>query len=316
MNQQVDAFLAFLADERRLTPNTLAAYRNDLRQFATYLSRARPSSLSADAATAPLEGYRLNVSSAEVAGFFLQLRERGYAPATIARKMAAVKALFQYLHRSGKISHNPAAALGAPEVKKPLPKAISLSEVDALIAQAAKRVTPEGRRDVAMLSLLCATGMRVSELVMLDVDDLDLAADTVHCQGRSGRVRQLPLHAGVVAALHTYLDESRPQLLRANAPTSALFLNHRGRRLTRQGFWLIMKTLARESGVTEEITPHTLRHSFAAHRLRDGLALSRLRDLLGHANISTTQIYTQVQLEPEEESATSVEQRDPVGATS
>jgi integrase/recombinase XerD len=315
VNDQVDAFLAFLAAERRLTPNTLAAYRNDLRQFATYLGRARPAPVGTDSSEADAPGQRASVSSAEVAGFFLQLRERGYAPATIARKMAAVKALFQYLLRTGKISTNPAAALGAPEVKKPLPKAISLSEVDALIAQAGKRSVPEGRRDVAMLSLLCATGMRVSELVMLDLQHLELETATVQCQGRSGRMRQLPLPSGVVAVLRTYLEESRPQVLRAGSPTDALFLNHRGRRLTRQGFWLIMKTLARESGVTAEITPHTLRHSFAAHRLRDGLALSRLRDLLGHANISTTQIYTQVQLESDSV-VTPVKHRDPVGATS
>jgi integrase/recombinase XerD len=148
-----------------------------------------------------------------------------------------------------------------------------------------------------MLHLLYATGMRVTELVTLDLADLDFEKSAVRCVGRGLRVRHLPVGAKAMIALRDYMERGRPQLLRPGAPTSALFLNHRGQRLTRQGFWLIMKAVARESGVTSEVTPHTLRHSFAAHKLSDGLALPKLRELLGHANISTTQIYTQVKPE-------------------
>ena len=287
--QHADAFLQFLTAEQRLSPNTLAAYRNDLRQFEEYLrSRARDPFGDGD-------GDAASASREAVAGFFLSLREdKGYSAATIARKMAAVKALFQYLMKQGTIEANPAAELGAPEVKKPLPKSITVDEVDRLIRQTDRKSSPEGLRDRAMLHLLYATGVRVTELVSLDTADLDVEANTVRCVGRGARVRHLPVEARAVAALRDYLDRGRPLLLRPGFPQTALFLNHRGQRLTRQGFWLIMKAVARDSGVSSEVTPHTLRHSFAAHRLSDGLALPRLRELLGHANISTTQVYAQI----------------------
>jgi integrase/recombinase XerD len=206
--------------------------------------------------------------------------------------------MFHYLAKNGWITTNPTADLGSPEVKKPLPRAISVDDVDRLMRQADKKGTPEGLRDRAMLHLLYATGMRVSELVTLDLNDLDFERAAVRCVGRGLRVRNLPVDQRSLIVLRDYLERGRPQLLRPGAPTSALFLNHRGQRLTRQGFWLIMKAVARESGVTSEVTPHTLRHSFAAHKLSDGLALPKLRELLGHANISTTQIYTQVKADP------------------
>jgi len=287
--QHADVFLQFLTAERRLSPNTLAAYRNDLRQFEEYLrGRARGpfGDGDGDAATASREA---------VAGFFLSLREdKGYSAATIARKMAAVKALFYYLMKVGTIQANPAADLGAPEVKKPLPRAITVDEVGRLMRQTDVKGSPEGLRDRAMLHLLYATGMRVTELVSLESSDLDFQAGAVRCVGRGARVRQLPIDARVVAVLRDYLDRGRTLLIRPGFPQTALFLNHRGQRLTRQGFWLIMKAVARDSGVTSEVTPHTLRHSFAAHRLSDGLTLPRLRELLGHANISTTQVYAQI----------------------
>ena len=298
VNQRIESFLTFLAEERRLSANTLSAYRNDLRQFEAQLepiSAAAPDRIARDGIAA--------ASRDDVVAFFLELREKGYSPATIARKMAAVKSLYQFLHRQGVIDSNPTTSLGSPEVKKPLPRAISVGDIDALIRQSAKRQSPEGLRDAAMLQTLCATGVRVTELVSLNLSDVDLDQRCLYCTGRNDRRRRLPLDERVVAALHTYLELGRPRLLRDGQATDAAFLNHRGRRLTRQGFWLIMKSLVRDSGISAEVTPHTLRHSFAAHRLQDGLELDRLRELLGHANISTTQIYTQVQLEPRSESA-------------
>jgi len=298
-----DSFLQFLAAEKRLSPNTLAAYRNDLRQFEEYLAVRQHDPLgtgktngNANGIVAPADP--TTASREQVAGFFLSLREdKGYSAATIARKMAAVKSMFHYLTRQGFITTNPAADLGSPEVKKPLPRAISVDDVDRLMRQADKKGTPEGLRDRGMLHLLYATGMRVTELVTLDLNDLDFERGAVRCVGRGLRVRNLPVDQKSLIVLRDYLERGRPQLLRPGSPTSALFLNHRGQRLTRQGFWLIMKAVARESGVTSEVTPHTLRHSFAAHKLSDGLALPKLRELLGHANISTTQIYTQVKTE-------------------
>jgi integrase/recombinase XerD len=312
LGERVESFLTYLLDERRLSTNTLSAYRNDLRQFDGYLGGLDP---DVQDRSASFTSARLTAATRDqVIRFFLYLRERGYAPATIARKMAAVKSLFQYLHRSGHIATNPTALLGAPEVKKPVPRAISLDDVDTLLQAATRRCSAEGLRDSAMLRLLCATGMRVTELVSLDLSDVDLVGLQVSCTGRSGRRRELPLDAGSVSAMALYLDECRPQLLRAEYPTTALFLNHRGRRLTRQGFWLIMKSMVRGSGVTSEVTPHTLRHSFAAHRLQAGTELHQLRDLLGHANISTTQIYTQVQVDSTLDS--NIPKGDPVGVGS
>ena len=291
-------FLQFLTAERRLSPNTLAAYRNDLRQFEEYLAIRQHDPLgqgtpNGTAAVGPADP--TTASREQVAGFFLSLREdKGYSAATIARKMAAVKSMFHYLTRQGAVTTNPAADLGSPEVKKPLPRAISPADIERLMRQAEKKVTPEGMRDRAMLHMLYATGMRVSELVTLDLSDIDFEKSVVRCVGRGLRVRSLPVDAKALVVLRDYLERGRPQLLRPGTPTAALFLNHRGQRLTRQGFWLIMKAVARESGVTAEVTPHTLRHSFAAHRLSDGVGLPRLRELLGHANISTTQVYTQL----------------------
>src|SRR5215207_2929225 len=298
-----DSFMQFLTAERRLSPNTLAAYRNDLRQFEEYLAIRQHDPLGTGATNGASNGTvapadPTTASREQVAGFFLSLREdKGYSAATIARKMAAVKSMFHYLTRQGFITANPAADLGSPEVKKPLPRAISVDDIDRLMRQADKKGTPEGLRDRAMLNLLYATGMRVTELVTLDLNDLDFERAAVRCVGRGLRVRNLPVDQKSLIVLRDYLERGRPQLLRPGAPTSALFLNHRGQRLTRQGFWLIMKAVARESGVAAEVTPHTLRHSFAAHKLSDGLALPKLRELLGHANISTTQIYTQVKTE-------------------
>lgn len=303
MIHDADSFLQFLAAEKRLSPNTLSAYRNDLRQFEEYLAARQHDPLgngspNGNGHTILAPADPTTASREQIAGFFLSLREdKGYSAATIARKMAAVKSMFHYLTRQGVIEANPTADIGSPEVKKPLPRAISVDDVDRLMRQAEKKQSPEGLRDRAMLHLLYATGMRVTELVTLDLNDLDFERAAVRCVGRGLRVRNLPVDPRSLIVIRDYLERGRTQLLRPGAPTSALFLNHRGQRLTRQGFWLIMKAVARESGVTSEVTPHTLRHSFAAHKLSDGLALPKLRELLGHANISTTQIYTQVKAE-------------------
>ncbi|MFN0074763.1 MAG: tyrosine-type recombinase/integrase [Chloroflexota bacterium] len=295
MNNEIERFFEHLKSERCLAPNTLAAYRNDLSQFMDYLGTARaepflePKNGSATAAVAPS-----SVSRDAVIDFFIYLKDvRRYSAATIARKMAAVKSLYQYLVRDGGISRSPVADIGAPEVKKVLPRALSLEDVSNLMVQVEKRQTPEGQRDCAMLRLLYATGMRVTEVVSLDVADVDFDSPSIRCIGRANRERVLPIDGDTTDALRTYARNGRGQLTRAGE-NQALFLNHRGQRLTRQGFWLIMKGLARDAGLSAQVTPHTLRHSFAAHRLNDGISLPHLRYLLGHANLSTTQIYQQL----------------------
>ncbi len=287
MNERIDAFLAYLSGERGLSGNTISAYRNDLTQFGEFL---RTEAVREGKGSFPLG----TVDRERLAGFFLSLRERGYAPATVARKVAALKSFFHYLRRLGEVAADPTDGLGAPEVKKVLPRAISAAAVDALVDQAQRKDSPEGFRDTAMLRTLYATGMRVSELVMLNTTDVNLADGTVRVVGRGGRERTLPLDPVTVSIVRSYTLRAWPFLVHRNPSQPALFLNHRGQRLTRQGFWLIMKALVKESGLPIEVTPHTLRHSFATHKVGGGLALEQLRQLLGHASISTTQIYAQV----------------------
>jgi integrase/recombinase XerD len=287
MIERIDALLAYLRTERRLSPNTISAYRNDLLQFADFLD--------VQAAREGSSGIPLAMVTRERLGaYFAHLHDRGYSSASIARKTAALRALFQYLRRRGEVAADPTQGLNGPEVKKALPRAIAADEVRLLLAHCATRETPEGLRDEAMLRLLSATGMRVGELVMLDLDDLDLAAARVRVLGRGNRERSLPLDQATIANIRTYLDQARPFLIRNASGQTALVVNQRGQRLTRQGFWLIMKGLVRDAGLPAAITPHTLRHSFATHQIGEGLDLEELRQLLGHASIATTQIYTQV----------------------
>ena len=279
MNERVTAFLTYLEDERGVAANTVAAYRNDLSQFAEWLeSDAIP--------LASVDRHRL-------AGYMLMLQERGYAAASVARKVAALRTFFHFLRRTGGISFDPTEGLGAPEVKKEPPRSISSDDVRTLFERAQHRDTPEAVRDVAMLRLLYATGMRVSELTTLDLSDVHHSDSAVRVVGRGGRERILPVDLATMRDLKRYVERARPFLARHDPSQTALFLNHRGQRLTRQGFWLIMKALVKDAGLPVVVTPHTLRHSFAAHRVREGVALPQLQRLLGHASISTTHIYAQ-----------------------
>ncbi len=287
MNERIDAFLAYLQAERNLSPNTVSAYRNDLLQFSDHMRSEAASQGGTDFALSTIDRN-------QITGHFLHLRDRGYSSASIARKTAALRSFFQYLRRTGEVTSDPTQGIGSPEVKKPLPRTIEDDHVRALLTYLESRDTPEGSRDHAMLRLLSATGMRVGELVMVDVGDIDLANARVRVVGRGNRERSLPIDQITLASIKVYLDRARPYLTRNDHDQKALVLNQRGQRLTRQGFWLIMKGLVREAGLPAMMTPHMLRHSFATHQIGEGLALEDLRQLLGHASIATTQIYTQL----------------------
>ena len=276
--QHVEAFLAHLATERRFSGNTLSAYRSDLRQLRQYLDGRG------------VRGWE--VEPAAVVGFVLWLKEQQYAPASLARKLAATKAFFGFLRRRGVIDADPSRQIGSPRVGRTAPKTISADEVERLLAAPSKRQTPEAVRDAAMFALLYATGMRVSELISLDLGDVDVEAKTLRCVGRRGRERLLQFDDQARDALRAYLGGARDALLRGQTG-SALFLNHRGDRLTRQGFWLLVKSYADEAGITSPLTPHTIRHTFASHLLSRGAQLQEVQRKLGHANLSTTQIYRQ-----------------------
>ena len=287
MIERIDAFLAYLQGERGLSPNTVSAYRNDLSQLAEYLDGL--------AAQRGGVGFALaTVDRERIAGYLLHLRERGYSPASMARKVAAMRSFFHHLKKVGELAEDPTVGLGSPGVKKSVPRTASTGDVHTLLAFTDTRETPEGLRDSAMLRLLYATGMRVGELVMLNLADLDFERGRVRIVGRGRRERQVPLDQGTLRSIRTYLADARPYLVRNTPGQTALVVNQRGQRLTRQGFWLIMKALVKDSGLAEPITPHTLRHSFASHQIGEGLALEELRQLLGHANIATTQMYSQL----------------------
>ncbi len=286
MDDRIGPFLHFLSVEKGASGNTIAAYRNDLTQFNSFLSTINLNGSTTD--------WR-RITRDAILSFMMELRNKRYADATVARKVAAVKSFFQFLHAEGDIPSNPTEELESPRVGKSLPKPLTVQQVDELLEQPAKRATPEALRDRAMLELLYATGLRVSELVSLDVDDLSLDARNpfARCLGKGSKERLIPIHGQALRAVACYLDDGRKRLLR-DKKQRALFLNRRGDRLTRQGFWLILKQYARDAHLEVQVTPHTLRHSFATHMLRGGAPLRSVQELLGHANLSTTQIYTQI----------------------
>jgi integrase/recombinase XerD len=282
MDECIAQFLNFLAVEKNASNNTIAAYKNDLAQFAEFTARG-------GAGAPPWRSIR----GEGIVDYVADLRGRQYKDATVARKVAAMKSFFGFLTAEGMIAGDPTENLKSPQVGKSLPKALTVEEVDELLEQPARRTTPEARRDKAMLELLYATGLRVTELVSLDLSDVALESDpvTVRCIGKGERERILPLHQRPIDELRQYIFHVRPKLVR-NRRESALFVNRRGERLTRQGFWLILKNYAREANLDRAITPHTLRHTYATHMLSGGMPLRNVQDALGHASISTTQIYT------------------------
>lgn len=283
MQDEIQAFLDHLEVERRLSPHTVMAYRNDLGQFLAYLE-------GLEVVQRP-RGWG-NVTRDHIIGYLLAMREREYASTTIARKSAAIRSFFAFLLNQHLLTADPTAELDAPRVERSLPEVLSLEEVERLLA-APDPATPTGLRDKALLELLYATGLRVSEVVGLDLDDIDLQSGTLRCVGKGNKERLLPLYQRVLNILRDYLTMARPHF-QAREDEQAFFLNRRGQRLTRQGLWLIIKQYVDQVGIQGEVTPHTLRHSFATHMLRGGAGLREIQQILGHASIATTQIYTHV----------------------
>ena len=283
---QVATFLNHLRAERALSANTVAAYRGDLEQLVgSVRGRGRNVDWS-------------RVGQRKLEDYSLHLRRMAYSDSTIARKVAAVRSLFQFLSEEGVIDANPAERLRTRRPGRPLPNVLSEEEVVALLTTAAARPGPEGTRDRAMLELTYAAGLRVSEVVGpsgVEVGGLGLDDGWVRVMGKGSKERLVPLYPAIVDRLRRYLVDARPLLARHNRgrqAQAALFLNAQGRPLTRQGYWLILKRCAAAAGIWTRLTPHTLRHSFATHLLRGGASLRHVQELLGHASISTTQVYT------------------------
>lgn len=285
MEQYLTRFLESLAANKGYSDNTVAAYLNDLTQFGEFL-QTRPQGSIADPATC---------TGPILREYLAEMERRGYASATIARKVAAVKSFFHFLMAQGAVTADPTLGLATPKIEKRVPRILTHAEVERLLTMPNQTIGPKSQRDRALLELLYATGMRVSELVMLEVDDLDMDKGAVRCHSKNGKQRTVPINSeSALTALRDYLLRSRPGLAKASNQT-ALFLNHRGEKLTRQGLWLIIKAYSEAAGIAAEVTPHTLRHSFAKHLLGNGTELRQLQELLGHANLSTTLIYDQME---------------------
>ncbi len=283
MKEEIDSFLNYLTVEKGFSDNTVAAYRNDLSGLASFVEEE-----------ASKQGVTPSWSSfgrQEVLSYLLDLNQRSYAPTTRARKIAAIRSFFKFLTAEKIIPEDPTRDVKSPHVGRSLPKPISVNQVRSLLEQPSKRSTPEAKRDAAMLQLLYASGVRVSELVSLDLEHVNTVGGDVRCLGKGHKERLIPIHRQATTAIEEYLREARPRLVRRK-DEKALFLNRRGDRLTRQGFWQILKEYAKSAGLEAEVTPHTLRHSFATHMLSGGADLRAVQELLGHANISTTQVYT------------------------
>jgi integrase/recombinase XerD len=275
MKLDIDAFLQYLTRDKGYSQNTLAAYRNDLTQMAAFIT--------AEQAKGIITSYTDLLKS-----YLLKLREKRYSVATTARKVASAKSFFKFMVDSGRMRENPTQNLPSPQVTKHALNFLSPSEYQQLLAEAAKLPTPEAKRDAVMLELLYATGVRISELVALNVKNIDLEQNCVHINSK----RQVPFEHRTSQILGNFLRSDRLDLL-YDEKEEALFLNRRGKRLTRQGFWQIIKGYASKAGLGGKVTPQTLRHSFARRKLQNGIELRQLQQLLGHAYISSTRVYKQ-----------------------
>ncbi len=293
MKDQIQGFLKFLETEKGYAQNTIAAYQNDLNQFYQYLQDEKAGEKPKSWA---------DVKKSAITKYVDHLKTGGeYASSTVARKVAAIKSFFHYLVAEGEIKEDPTYSLDSPKVKKRLPKAITPGEIDRLLQAPAAESGPKAQRDMALLEMLYASGMRVTELVSLNLSDVDLDNEdgaTVRVKGKkaNAKARVIPISSSAAEVIEYYIKNGREQLA-IDPNAEALFLNNRGQRLTRQGLWLIIKHYVEAVGISAEVTPHTLRHSFAAHKLSQGKSLQDIQKLLGHANISTTQVYAHLNQE-------------------
>ena len=282
MQSHVDGFLNYMTVERGISPNTLAAYRSDLTQLVEYLE--------ANHFNCNGSGWDL-VDEDMMSQYLLHLHALEYSDTTRARKVASSKSLFGFLLDEGIVSRDPTENISSPRIGRSLPDTLSAEEIESLLSSTAENNTTDSVRDHAMFELLYASGLRVTELVSLNLGDIDLEQGSVRCLGKGGKERVIPVHQSAISVLRRYIAESRPSLIKKSSEQS-LFLNRRGQRLSRQGFWLILKASAKRAGIAKKITPHTLRHSFATHLLQGGAPLRHVQELLGHSSITTTQVYT------------------------
>lgn len=279
MDEISKKFLESLEHEKGLSPNTLESYGADLRDYQVFLEDHSSETL-------------MTVTPSTIVSYLMFLRRKGKSTATVARRLAAIKSLYQFLLKEGHILKDPSENLSSPSLERRLPKVMTLPEIERLLDQPDPS-TPIGLRDKAILEVLYATGLRVSELTNLNLGDADLREGFVRCMGKGSKERVVPMGEIAVAAVRSYIEDGRVNLVN-NPKELSLFVNQSGIRMTRQSVWKLVKKYADEARIPKEVTPHTIRHSFATHLLEHGADIRSVQEMLGHADISTTQIYTHV----------------------
>lgn len=267
----------YLVQIKHASDNTVLSYLRDIRQFASYLSSTGTSVQS--------------VSKEYVSQYVSWMQAQGKSSASVARCLASLKGFYNYLIGEGEVESNPVSTITVEHAAKKLPQILTGREVDLLLSQPQKS-DPKGCRDKAMLELLYATGIRVSELIALDVTDVSIPGEYVRCESK-GKVRVIPLYRSAIESLSRYINDIRPQLV-SDLDEPSLFVNLSGERMTRQGFWKLIKYYQEKAQIDKDITPHTLRHSFAAHLLENGADLRSIQEMLGHSDISSTQVYAKL----------------------
>jgi len=271
----VEAFQEYLINVKKSSKNTIASYMSDINQFVSYVDDELHCSLPV-------------ISHDDVCTYVVWLKNTGKSSATVSRSVASIKCLYNHLISLGQVDTNPALKISFEKEAKKLPQILTSKEVELLLEQP-KCVDAKGYRDRAMLELLYATGIRVTELISLNVDDINLAAGVIRCESKN-KERLIPLYPAAINAITEYVVQVRNGMI-ATPDEPALFVNMNGERMSRQGFWKIIKVYQEKAGIKKDITPHTLRHSFAAHLLENGADLRSIQEMLGHADISSTQVY-------------------------
>ncbi len=282
MKELITTFLDYLSVERGLSQNTIVSYQKDLSSYVNFLTGRAIDSLS-------------KTNKNDVINFMLSQKDRGLSPNSIARRLAAIKVFYRFLVRERILKNDPTSLVDSPKLWKKIPQTLSLNEVDALLRQPNIR-DRQGIRDKAILETLYATGMRVSEAVNLKIDNVNLDIGFLRCIGKGNKERVIPVGTKAVGSLKRYIEASRPQLLR-NKESEFLFLSRFGKRISRQSLWKLIKKYAKAARIKTPVRPHVLRHSFATHLLEGGADLRSVQEMLGHSNISTTQIYTHINKE-------------------
>lgn len=278
MEKQIKLFLEFLEDEKKLSDNTLQSYKRDILQYEEYISQNKIN--------------YAKMKQEDIKAYLDHLTEIGKKPSTVSRNLASIRSFYQFLIRIKKVKNDPTEDIQSPKIEKRVPSVLTSQEVELLLDQP-KDVDLKGTRDKAMLEFAYATGMRVTEIISLNMEDVNLEEGFVVCKNGS-KQRNIPLGSLSLKALKEYIEDARPILIK-NENEKSLFVNINGGRLTRQGFWKIIKYYKEQAHITKDITPHVLRHSFATHLLQNGADLKAIQTMLGHSDISSTQVYMQFQ---------------------